>query len=229
MAPIRGYLPGTAHTVSVGTGWVKSVERVSPLADPCPSEHRKIGAGGIRGRPAVPCVWEIRGRVLYDNHMGIPVLEIAQWAAAYSTTDACTSPDLYGQAKPRTSRSASAAPRSPATVEKRTKHSVCLPIAENTFAEGGAGIFSARLGYTTRNFCHAISRACITRSIYTTVVTDRAYRTPSRFCQYSSPVCQKTGAGPPRHTAGAFRAVCNCLYGSWIPAPVSSTGQAARE
>ena len=30
-------------------------------------------------------------------------------------------------AKPRISRSASAAPRSPATVEKRTKHSVCLP------------------------------------------------------------------------------------------------------
>ncbi len=30
-------------------------------------------------------------------------------------------------AKPRMSRSASAAPRSPATVEKRTKHSVCLP------------------------------------------------------------------------------------------------------
>ena len=37
-------------------------------------------------------------------------------------------------AKPRISRSASAAPRSPATVEKRTNKSVCLPTSENTFA-----------------------------------------------------------------------------------------------
>jgi len=37
-------------------------------------------------------------------------------------------------AKPRTSRSASAAPRSPATVEKRQKHLVLLPISLNTSA-----------------------------------------------------------------------------------------------
>lgn len=37
-------------------------------------------------------------------------------------------------AKPRMSRSASAAPRSPATVEKRTKHSVCLPTSLNMAA-----------------------------------------------------------------------------------------------
>jgi hypothetical protein len=37
-------------------------------------------------------------------------------------------------AKPRTSRSASAAPRSPATVEKRSSRSVILPTVENNFA-----------------------------------------------------------------------------------------------
>ena len=37
-------------------------------------------------------------------------------------------------AKPRMSRSASAAPRSPATVEKRTNRSVFLPTSEKTFA-----------------------------------------------------------------------------------------------
>src|SRR3990170_697900 len=37
-------------------------------------------------------------------------------------------------AKPRISRSASAAPRSPATVEKRTNASVFLPMAEKTLA-----------------------------------------------------------------------------------------------
>ena len=37
-------------------------------------------------------------------------------------------------AKPRMSRSASAAPRSPATVEKRTKRSVFLPTSEKILA-----------------------------------------------------------------------------------------------
>ncbi|MNC69515.1 hypothetical protein D3C75_1202150 [compost metagenome] len=38
------------------------------------------------------------------------------------------------RAKPRTSRSASAAPFSPATVEKRRKTGVCLPMALNRSA-----------------------------------------------------------------------------------------------
>jgi len=37
-------------------------------------------------------------------------------------------------ATPRTSRSASAAPRSPATVENRKKHGVFLPVAEKRSA-----------------------------------------------------------------------------------------------
>ncbi|CFN63548.1 Uncharacterised protein [Bordetella pertussis] len=37
-------------------------------------------------------------------------------------------------AKPRTSRSASAAPRSPATVEKRRNNGVCLPTSAKILA-----------------------------------------------------------------------------------------------